>query len=307
MNNKKWTQEEDDLIKSLVNNYSYDQIAKMLNNRTAGAVSYRVRNEFKINNTYRPRKWNHDEYFWETPNILNSYWAGFMCADGCVIKTHKGKILNRFTCGLSTKDEDHLKLFKDTVKHTGPFKYCTRKSPSSDNLVYSVHLNIHGEKWLSDLDKNFNIIPNKSARIGPPNYYKEELLFCFLVGYLDGDGCISKINDGRMNITFVSGSREMLLWIKNFVNKRFTYNYNDRDQNLSFTTSSINKKCERLTFNGYKAAIIFDYLRKIPVPKLDRKWNNPEVLVALETYKQKKPELFTYKNIPPIENYLNFI
>lgn len=302
-----WTDEEDKIVINLLGKNNYETISSILKTRTAQAIRSRVEKKLKLHNPFHPRIWFHDENFWSVPNTLNSYWAGFMAADGCVVKEYNGKPVNKFACGLSTKDEHHLQLFKKMVKYNGDLKYRTKKSPSSDNLVNSVHLNIFGKRWIQDLDTNFNITQNKTYRIGPPNLLKDEHLFPFLTGYLDGDGCISKINDGRITIVFVSGSKKLLLWIKEFVDKRFTYQYGNREQNLTFTTSSKNKKCLRLAFNGYKAALIFDYMRHVPVPKLSRKWENPAILEAVEKYKAKKPDLFNFDLLPSYDSYLKFL
>ena len=55
------------------------------------------------------RKYNVNDCFFETPNIVNCYYAGFIAADGCIRK-YKGKFVETYSLsfGLSIKDKDFL-------------------------------------------------------------------------------------------------------------------------------------------------------------------------------------------------------
>ena len=41
-----------------------------------------------------------------------------------------------------------------------------------------------------------------------------------------------------------------------------------------------------------RAMVLIDMMQDFPVPKLDRKWKNPQVLAQIELQKQKYPEFF---------------
>ncbi len=60
----------------------------------------------------------------------------------------------------------------------------------------------------------------------------------------------------------------------------------------------------KYTIVGLRAAIIIDYLRQFPVPKLNRKWNHPVVLQKINEYKQKYSHLFKTLNLQEINNLL---
>ena len=56
-----------------------------------------------------------NENFFSEPNDKNSYWAGFIAADGGIEKTS-----NRLRIGLSIKDRELLEVFAQQVEFTGP-------------------------------------------------------------------------------------------------------------------------------------------------------------------------------------------
>jgi len=301
---RRWNKEEDTILINNVGKMSYKNMENLLPGRKESGIRQRALQHLEINNSafLSRQKFHYDKNYWSIPNVNNSYWAGFMCADGCIGIYGKTKNRISFQCGLAIKDKNHLQAFSDSVDFTGKLNHAMRKSPSSENILESVHLRINSAaQWLTDLDKNFNIIPNKTLRIGPPNLWRDEFLFSFLCGYLDGDGCISKINDGRVAIVFTSSSLKMLGWIQDFIDKRFPYQVGKQ----TFLPTQSSEKCWRLGFSGYKSAMIFNYMKNIPVPKLSRKWDNPEVIKAVEIYKNKKPELFNIDLLPSYNNYLN--
>jgi intein-encoded DNA endonuclease-like protein len=136
-------------------------------------------------------------------NILNKsscYWAGFIAADGNVL----GNQLN-ITLGL--KDFTHLKKFKNFIKLSG-----------SPVFVRSDRCSVRfrSKQIVSDLEKYFKIVPNKSLIIQPPNDLNIELSRHFVRGYFDGDGCFSvNLKTGNMIFEIYSGSYKMLEWILN--------------------------------------------------------------------------------------------
>ena len=77
-----------------------------------------------------------------------------------------------------------------------------------------VSLNIHSNKVVSHLQKNFNIIRNKAKVLDPPNIKNEDNIRSFIRGYVDGDGCY---ND-KYNLISVRGTEQMLSWIKDNLN-----------------------------------------------------------------------------------------
>lgn len=238
-----------------------------------------------------------DEDFWKNITPLTCYWAGFIAADGCLlnIKNKSGGLSKRFTLSLSTKDLKHLELFKKTIKSSHPIKFYQKKSPSSDNMTYQCFLSINcAEKWFEDLEKNFNIVPNKTHILPPPNILNKELEFSYLIGYIDGDGHITvpdhKVFGKSLTIGLSSSSIKILSYFEELIEKHFPYNRLSKKRNINSACESGN--CKRYSLAGIKAAQIFNALKDFDLPKLDRKWGKETALLVLSQYKVKRPEFF---------------
>lgn len=60
------------------------------------------------------KKYNVNENFFSLDTPESFYWAGFIAADGCILKN-----LKVLEIGLGIKDKKHLKKFKSAIKYTG--------------------------------------------------------------------------------------------------------------------------------------------------------------------------------------------
>lgn len=184
--------------------------------------------------------------FFAKPNLTNSYWAGFIAADGCVSDRSKTKILQ---LRLNKIDINHLRCFKKYLKsdcHIGVY---------SDN---SCSLHISSDELTKDLLKNFNITPRKSLTLKFPQNLTEKQKLAFIVGYIDGDGSIYKTRD-QLSCKIL-GTKNVLTNIKKVL----------KIHNKVRKTGKI----YTLTFYGNKnAKQILSSLKKLSLPRLDRKWN----------------------------------
>jgi hypothetical protein len=126
-----------------------------------------------------------DENFFSVPNILNSYWAGFIAADGCIRGYHD----HYLSLGLSKKDISHLEKFKRDLRL------------SNKITIYDKHnsciTGLSSNKICDDLKNNFNITPRKSKTLKPPNIKNKTNILSFIAGYIDGDGSVGKIGPYR--------------------------------------------------------------------------------------------------------------
>lgn len=84
--------------------------------------------------THRHKRQNsvNDDFF-EVPNELNCYWAGFIAADGCI---HTGKKQDVLSIFLALKDKNHLNRFKLDIDFDGQIN----------------------EGVINEMIKNFNIV-----------------------------------------------------------------------------------------------------------------------------------------------------
>lgn len=289
-----WNEIEIEKLKELHRiNMSYKKMSTYLKNRTACSIKHKA-SELGLISNYRFKRYSHNENFWEIPNEMNSYWAGFFAADGCLAKSSNSDNYS-FLISLASKDIHHLEKLKKCVDYTGDIRTRIKKDCKSVST-----LQIHSiKKWKEDMAKIFSIEPIKTFRIAPPNLNNNILNFCYLLGYLDGDGSIV-FPKGRssFNISVVSCSKNILDWIKNILDKEFPIKY----RRPTFPKVCF---CPRgwysFAIGGLRAAVILDYLRQFPVPKLSRKWDKPNVLEYVEQQKLKYPHLFKkFIPTPPI-------
>src|SRR3990167_5826866 len=108
----------------------------------------------KLIHKTRNRKsiYDYDENFFEIPNILNCYWAGFIAADGCVSKNN-----NRITIELDGKDKNHLIQFKNDVKFSGEVRDIKSNPKSFSPNKIHARFGISNRIWKINLFENFNI------------------------------------------------------------------------------------------------------------------------------------------------------
>jgi hypothetical protein len=121
-----------------------------------------------------------NEKFFEVPDLLNSYWAGFLAADGCVYKLSR---LNLTLCG---KDMVHLEKFKEDLNFEG--RICKYNTKCKGKIYSACSININSEKLCADLEKNYLVKANKTGNIKFPTHLDDDFLFSYVLGYIDGDG-----------------------------------------------------------------------------------------------------------------------
>lgn len=154
------------------------------------------------------------------------YLAGFIAADGCIriSKTRKNSnyINHRLVIGVSKKDEDFLKLIRDTLESDHNFNYYTHKLSKYSNKwndSESVKISITSEQMINDL-KKFNIIPKKSLIYTFPEWLiNHPLKNHFMRGYSDGDGSFY-FNKNNKHISWsLRGTIDFLKVYKSIIEK----------------------------------------------------------------------------------------
>ena len=205
---------EKDIINNIVSEYKDGSSIPKLNKKY-GINTRKISQLLKENGVEirGRRKFFYDENLFENINSkLKAYWLGFLFADGCVRDIKKGYTLK---IKLSHLDEDHLVNFN---KHIGNYKGELRteisKFKGENGKEYQSTgkvLLINSKKIVKDLVKQ-GCYQNKTNIIEFPNI-DSNLIPSFILGYFDGDGCITqkKIkNKLYYNVTFTSGSENFL-------------------------------------------------------------------------------------------------
>lgn len=234
--------------------------------------------EYKVGknpNSAKKREFEVNDTFFHIPNKLNSYYAGFIAADGNIRKDTE----NVLTISLASKDKEALTTFIDYLQSN----YNVKDGIFNSRYPYS-YLSITSIDICQDLRYNFNITPQKSFTLVPPNLDDKDLIDSYIVGLIDGDGCIG-ITGSRFYISLM-GTLEIITWVK--------YRFEEilgKDISNPFHISD--KNSYTLRISDKNARILYNYYNNIDVPKLRRKWK----FGTLEEHKSRKRDETKYKLI----------
>lgn len=142
-------------------------------------------------NSYN-RKYSVDHnYFNRIDSHNKAYCLGILYSDGSVGYTNN-------TINLVSKDVDLLNFFKKEIKFTGELKpNCKAK--------HCLNITFASEIMKRDLIK-LGCVPRKSLILDFPNKTQvpEEFIWSFILGYFDGDGCIS--GSKQKQVKFISST-----------------------------------------------------------------------------------------------------
>ena len=204
-----------------------------------------------------------NENFFAEPNLENSYWAGFIAADGCV-STPAGKSL-RLSFSLQASDKSHLINFQSSVGAGKIYDDVDRNSCA---------FYLHSNKICKDLGHRFGIFPRKTFTLEPPDLHGDNAL-AYIAGMIDGDGSYT-YSGTRPRLSLV-GTKELLIWISE------TLGLDSRIQPVG--------NIYTMAFYGDRAIIIRSKIHELEVPLLDRKkyrWESLGLDLTIKNRRSKK-------------------
>jgi DNA-binding transcriptional regulator WhiA len=147
---------------------------------------------------------NH-KYFDVIDTEEKAYWLGFLFADGCVRKVKSG---SQLVLKLSTKDEEHLNLFKKNIESEHNIFYSVSQVMSKSNVLSISNnciLRVSSNEMVEGLIKQ-GCVPRKTFTIERPRI-NDNLIRHFIRGFYDGDGNFFYSEKTKMSaITIVSAS-----------------------------------------------------------------------------------------------------
>ncbi len=283
---RQWTTEEDNLLRELMSTktLSFRQMATRFPGRNATSLRKHARVHLGLDNDgFIFHKHTYNQAFFAIPNPINCYVAGFYAADGYVGDNITTRVL---AISLAPKDGHQVETFKRLLGYSGNI--------TIDQREHLGHCNMHSLRLYSayeiaaDLERNFGLSYPKTFRIPAPNLTDPHLQLCYLAGLLDGDGCVHIGNKNTVLIRYVSASRDVVDWIKSFVDsmglqtlkrgRHYTVCKEKRSAAYSFAVAGLKaldliKRVQRLKAEG--------------VPILDRKWDHPRINAYISEFCEK--------------------
>jgi len=177
------------------------------------------------------------------------YWIGFLMADGHFEE-------KRLFLVVSSKDKEHVQSFANFVN--------SKVEPYKTGKAFGVRF--MDAVIVPKIRKKFNIQTNKTLFPCSLDIKKSNLFVSFLIGFIDGDGCICKNHnrpDSHIKIKCHSS------WLSNF---------NSWSKRLSLLTG-IKVASPKINKQGYAVwsitnTLVLRYLklRSLSLPVLNRKW-----------------------------------
>jgi hypothetical protein len=204
---------------------------------------------------------NKKDTFFELPNPINSYWAGFIAADGYLNESK-----NTLQISLSVKDQEHLEIIKQELNPNFIIKHHRHICSLNDKEVISCRFSVVSNKIIQDLKKNWGLHQAKTFSLQFPSYLDFDNKRSFLSGYLDGDGSINIIKGKRNKIQLsICGNHEFLLGMVSFI----------REEGKIKLPNNIYQTKGIYTFatNGKPAIQVLEFLYQKELPLMKRKWN----------------------------------
>ncbi len=216
------------------------------------------------------RTYHLDTAYFSEPTLRNSYWAGFIAADGCLTRDGGLRV------ALSIRDRKHLEQLRADLGFSGPIRDGLVTSPQNRRLGYS-YLIAWSKDMLQDLKINFNVTERKTLTLHPPYALQGPLTDAYIVGLIDGDGSIHTHNYSRRPTLRldVAGTLPVVSWVDEHFRR-----WCGPKQRWPRIREHYGVTLYSLRLQGRNAEQVAKRLLKVDVPKLQRKWNIAEGLVV---------------------------
>jgi hypothetical protein len=149
--------------------------------------------------------------------------------------------------------------------------YLAKKYFNKSQQMYRISENID---VFDSLCEKFNF--NKNKTYLPPDFnllndYDKELVFSYIIGLIDGDGSITKLNkrkDCNLRIHLHNSWLDNLIYIENFL-----YNYFNIEKNKTFSKTGNDGHAKMTISNNSVLRKIKEEVLRLELPILSRKWN----------------------------------
>lgn len=224
-------------LEKVLKEHTQKEAAKIFNVSEATIKRYKNKYGLSVNldiakqrNSEKHTIYKCDTHYFDKIDTFNkAYLLGFMCADGFVTDR------NEVGIEVAEKDKKVVEFFQHELKSNKPIKNIERTN--------AVELRLQNNELAESL-KRLGIVPRKSLILNIDEvinraHLSEEQISVFLLGYFDGDGCISiahRQSDNKeyfeMNVT---GTLETITYFKNYFGHGTIYKRHQERENNNYT------------------------------------------------------------------------
>jgi hypothetical protein len=178
----KWTKKEINLLLDKYEIFGKKQLKELFPNRSWDAIKLRANKEGLTfyNGTHPYVQANLSALLEDDPKAY--YWMGFLAADGYFSK-------KRLCLCLSTKDKMHL------------IKFCQFIScPNHKSVKNGYDVKVQDQNIIPKIREKFDLKERKTYNPPDISWITGDLFLSFMIGFIDGDGCIGYQSGGRKDV-----------------------------------------------------------------------------------------------------------
>jgi hypothetical protein len=220
-----------------------------------------------------------------------AYWLGFLYADGCVREL--GYLLS---LQLAKKDRDHIVKFKNFLGDTRDEDKCIRHVVYDRGEGFGINDGYAYRVYCKQIFKSLvkcGCVPRKSLILKFPDesiFAKKELIYDFIRGYTDGDGCICEDRE-RLSIA-MAGTYDFLSGVLRYL-PQFPNVYKRSDARIFEIKCRFNK-ADEAAYRLYEHATIYldrKYLRYATLCKLHNSETSDKIGESCDANAEVTPEI----------------
>jgi hypothetical protein len=247
----RWTNQENQLLRDNYFDCELSELLHLLPERTWNSIKIQAR-KLGLNRDNIGR--TGDLSFLLEENLEAYYWMGFLMADGHF--QSRGKM----NFALAKKDEERVRALAKKLKAN----VHENKNSFTIGIMHKDACEKIVEKFLISNNKTHN--PPKTI-----TQSTEEKTIAFIIGFIDGDGCIKKQtnrNDAVIHIKLHKTWEPILIEIETFLFKHFNVNHN--------------KVLTKINNSGYSSLVLSNgrivrglkkFIQENKLSVLERKWD----------------------------------
>lgn len=261
LSHQEWVKTEIDLLRSLPIGMSGMEICKLFPLHTMRAV---VAKRFSMGLSLPKKRFTcFDDYF-SIPTPVNSYWAGFIAADGSIAHNRP-----QLRVALASKDISHLASFRRAIGCNSPISH------GRAGVYGYCALQLTSKKLVADLNSVFNITPRKTFTLLPPTGLSNKCALAYCIGLIDGDGSVFEYhaNDRVARKTWhrrvmsVVGTESVIAFVEAALEPILG------PLRLKHSIIKKLKSVWELRVSGYPLLNLYQSARELELPWLHRKWS----------------------------------
>lgn len=197
-----------------------------------------------------------------------AYWLGFLYADGNV---HSSS--NIVSLSLKGDDVEHLQKFRQFLKAAASVKM---GKIQVNNKEYKICKFSVCDKHFKQQLASLGCVPKKSLILQFPSldvFQRKELVYDFIRGYIDGDGCLTFSKNGRLQLS-IAGTKEFLNGILSIFPNKFSMYKPKNVKNNIWILSNCGANADDVTYTLYAKATMFLQRKYDRFAVLNRKVQN---------------------------------